>query len=119
MRVWEKIDGKWKITTGIDFTDLLAKADPSDDKIYVTMTDTKEFGIKKSESKVETMDDLLATARDVASERAKAKGHNYIVRIFSTQFGDDTRTTMGVGSGAFSVPRKVRQFKIEDWDEVV
>ena len=98
MQVWEKINGKNKKLKFVDFTGLLNRANPSDDRILVQMTEMREFSIKKTESNVKTIDDLLSTARDIASERAKAKGHNYIVRIWSDG--------------------KSREFRIEDWDEM-
>ena len=98
MEVWEKINGKWKKQKFVDFTGLLNKANPSDDRVLVQMTELREFGIKKTESNVRTIDDLLATTRELASERAKVKGHNYIVRIWSDG--------------------KTREFKIEDWEEM-
>jgi len=99
MKVWEKINGKYrKLPVGGEFfTGLLNDANPSDDRILVQMTEMREFGIKKTESNIKTMDDLLSATRDIASERAKAKGHNYVVRIWSN--GES------------------RQFRIEDWDE--
>ena len=98
MQVQEKINGKWKNQKFVDFTGLLDRANPSDDKVLVQMTETREFGINKVESNIKTINDLLSTAREIASEQAKAKGHNYIVRIW--QDG------------------KTRIFKIEDWDEM-
>ena len=74
MQVWEKINGKWKKQKFVDFTGLLNRANPSDDRVLVQMTELREFGIKKTESNVRTIDDLLATARELASERAKVKG---------------------------------------------
>jgi len=120
MEVWEKRSGHWESTKDIDFTDLLAKADPSE--IYVTMPDQwfeKTIETKSKKRLGKTIDDLLSTARDFASERAKAKGHTYIVRICSNQFGEDYPKTSGLGVGVWGVPRQVRQFKIQDWDEVL
>ena len=97
MTVWEKVNNKWKIAKDIDFTDLLKKANPSDDRILVQLTEMREFAVKKTEAQVKTIDDLLWEVRDEASKRAKAKGHNYIVRIWCDG--------------------KSRQFRIEDWDE--
>ena len=100
MEVWEKINGKNKKQKSVDFVNLLKESNPSDGRILVQMTEMREFSIKKTEVNggLMTIDDLLSTARDIASERAKAKGHNYIVRIWSNG--------------------KSREFRIEDWDEM-
>ena len=97
MEVWEKINTKWKKQKSVDFVSLLQKANPSDDRILVQLTEMREFAVKKTEAQVKTIDDLLWEVRDEASKRAKAKGHNYIVRIFTDG--------------------KSRQFRIADWDE--
>jgi hypothetical protein len=99
MKIWEKVDGKYKKVSQwyADLNDLIQKANPSDDRILVQMTEQREFAVKKTESGVETIDDLLSNARDQASRQAKAKGHNYVVRIWCDG--------------------KSRQFRIEDWDE--